>query len=540
MVVLAQGVGLVTVIIIAAVLARWLGALAPIVLVVIGLALSYIPDLPDIRLDPPIVLVGILPPLIYVAAKEVSVSDFRFDLRPIMLLALGLVLFTAVAVALMVHAIVPEAPFAACLALGAVVAPPDAVSATAVAERIGLPRRVVNLLEGESLVNDASALVLFRLAVTAATGASVGAGQITRDTLVAVGGGVVIGAAGALIVGSIHRRIHDPLIDNALSLLTPFAIALAAEALGASAVVAVLITGMALGSRLPALMTAASRMQMEFFWRIAGFLLEGTVFVLVGLQLRGILSGLHQPPTTVVGVTAAVLGTVIFTRFAWVFPGTYLPSLIRRLSPRSTHKLLLGSWASPTRVPVSYPTVVAWAGMRGVVTLAAALALPLTLHGRAYPRALFVWIAFAVIVVTLLLQGLTLPALVRWLRLPPDDQVAEAAAEAQVQQRASLAARDQLEADVGGAPQDVVDQLRDLIERRSNRAWERLGGSQRETPTQAYVRLRRVMLETERQVFRDARARGQIPDRVLRRAERDMDLEEAMLKGSSRRVGEGA
>lgn len=524
--VLIQGVGLVAIVVVAAALARRLGLLFPIVLVVIGLLLSFAPGLPEIRLDPELVLVGILPPLIYVAAKETSAPDFRYNLRPILLLAVGLVLFTAFAVALVVHAILPEVPFAACLALGAVTAPPDAVAATTIARRVGLPRRVVTLLEGESLVNDASSLVLFRLAVAAASGASVGLGHIARDTALAVGGGILVGIGGAVVFGFIHGRVTDPLLDNSLSLLTPFAVALAAESIDASAVVAVLITGISLGHRLPRLMSAASRLQMEFFWRIANFLLQGLVFVLVGLQLRDIVRDLHTPTGTLVGVTVAVLGTLIIARFVWVYPATYIPRLIPRIRQRDPNP------------PPSVPTVIGWAGMRGVVTLAAALALPATLNGRPYPRDLFVWIAFAVIVVTLLLQGLTLPKVARWLPLPEDDPTKDALAEAAVQQQASRAARERLEAHAEGAPPEVVEQLRDLTERRSNSAWERLGGTARETPSQAYVRLRRVMLDAERQVFRAARDGGRIAEEVLRRAQRDMDLEESMLNRTDRRTSE--
>lgn len=526
--ILVRGVGLVAIVVIAAALARRLGLLSPIVLVVIGLGLSFVPGLPDLRLEPEIVLVGILPPLIYVAAREISAPDFRTNLRPILSLALGLVLFTAFAVGLVVHAILPEVPFAACLALGAVVAPPDAVAATAIARRIGLPRRVVTLLEGESLVNDASSLVLFRLAVAAATAGSVGAGEIARDTALAIGGGVLVGVGGAVVFGFIHSRVTDPLLDNALSLLTPFALALIAESIQASAVVAVLITGIYLGNRMPQLMSAASRLQMEFFWRFANFLLQGLVFVLVGLQLRDVLRQLRSPVGTVVGITVAVLATLIVARFVWVYLAAYLARLIPWVQERE-----------PTPSPPIL-TVVAWSGMRGVVTLAAALALPLTLRGETYPRDLFIWIAFAVIIVTLLLHGLTLPTVARWLKLPPDDPRADALAEAAVQQQASRAARERLEAEAQGAPPNVVDQLRQLTERRSNRAWEQLGRRDRETPSQAYVRLRRVMLDAEREVFRAARDAGRIPEEVLRRAQRDMDLEESMLNRTDRQVSEDA
>jgi monovalent cation/hydrogen antiporter len=505
-------------------LARRLGLLAPIVLVVVGLGLSFVPRLGEIRLDPQLVLVGILPPLLYVAAVRTSVPAFRHNLRPILLLAVGLVLVTAFAVALVVHALMPSVPLAICVALGAVVAPPDAVAATAVARRVGLPRRVVTILEGESLINDATALVLLRVAAVAATGAAVGIGDIGREVLVSTGGGLLVGAGGALVLGFFHRKIKDPLLDNALSLLTPFIVALAAEEIHASAVVAVVVTGLALGHRMPTLMSASSRLQVDASWRLIRFLLEGLVFLLVGLQLREVVRQLDTPIGTVVAVTAAVLGTVIVTRLVWVFPATYAARLVPWVRRRDS---------APS---ARFPAVIAWAGMRGVVTLAAALALPLTVaHGQAYPRELFVWVAFAVIVVTLIVQGATLPAVARWLKLPPDDPTEDALSEASVQHQASRAARERLEAVADGAPTEVVERLRRLIEDRSNKAWERLGGADRETPSQAYGRLRQEMIDAEREVFRVARDQGRIPEEVLVRAYRDLDLEESMLTGRSRR-----
>ena len=284
---LIQAVSLVAVVVAVSAVARRVGALAPILLV-------------DRR---PGALVrartsrcrastrrwswsAILPPLLYVAALEMSVPAFRYNLRPILLLAVGHVLFIAAAVGLVVHALLPAVPLAACFALGAVVAPPDAIAATAVARRIGLPRRMVVILEGESLLNDATALVLFRVAVAAAVGRAVGPGSIAMEVVVAAGGGVVIGAAGAIVFRYLHKRTTDPLLDNALSLLTPFVVAVAAEAVHASGVVAVVVTGLYLGHRMPTLMSAASRLQMSAVWKMVKFLLEGLVFLVVGLQLR--------------------------------------------------------------------------------------------------------------------------------------------------------------------------------------------------------------------------------------------------------------
>jgi monovalent cation/hydrogen antiporter len=514
---LPEVVVLVSIAVFGVALARRLGLLAPIVLVVVGLALSYLPGFGVMRLDPQVVLVGILPPLLFVAAIRTSVPAFRFNLRPILLLAVGLVLFTAVAVGLVVHALLPDVPLALCLALGAVVAPPDAVAATAVARRVGLPRRVVTILEGESLTNDATALVLLRVAL-AATSGTVGAFDVAREVVVAAGGGLLVGAAGAAAIGYLHKKIRDPLLDNSLSLLTPFLITLVSEEIHASAVVAVVVAGLSLGHRLPVLISAASRLQMDAFWRLVRFLLEGIVFLLVGLQLREILD-LDTPLGTVFSVTAAVIATLVVTRFAWVYPATYLARLIPRVRRRDP---------SP---PLQAPTVIAWAGMRGVVTLGAALALPTSpAGGREYPRELFVWVAFAVIVVTLVGQGVTLPAIAQRLRLPADDASADTLAEAAVLQQAGRAARERLEAGASTAPDTVVERLRRSVEQRTNAAWERLGGADQETPSQAYSRLRQEMIDAEREVIRIARDEGRIPEEVLVRAYRDLDLEESLLK----------
>jgi CPA1 family monovalent cation:H+ antiporter len=247
------------------------------------------------------------------------------------------------------------------------------------------------------------------------------------------------------------------------------------------------------------------------------------VFVLVGLQLRGTVEQLRTPVGTVALATAVVLATVIGARFVWMYPATYLTRLVPKLRERDV------------ALRPSVPTLLAWAGMRGVVTLATALALPAALaHDAPYPRGLFVFLAFATIVVTLLLQGATLPAVARWLRIEPDDPKDDALAEAAVQHSASRAARERLEKEIAGEqdalPAHVVDRLRDKIDLRANMAWERLGGRRRETPTEAYSRLRAAMLEAERDVFRQARDEGKIPEEVLREAQRDMDLEESLLE----------
>jgi monovalent cation/hydrogen antiporter len=514
---LEEIVALFVVVVATSAVARRIGALTPILLVLVGIGLSFVPGFLDIQLDPEIVLVGILPPLLYVAAVETSVPAFRYNIRPILLLAVGLVLFTAFAVGFTLAALL-SVPFAACLALGAVVAPPDAVAATAVARRIGLPRRVVTVLEGESLINDATALVLFRISVAVAVGNAVSGWSIAEETARAVVGGIVIGVAGAFVLGKVHRKITNPLLDNAVSLLAPYLVFLPAERIHASGVVAVVVTGLYLGHRLPTLMTAGSRLQMEAFWRMVKFLLEGAVFLLVGLQMRALLRDLDTSWHEALLAAVAVVGVVVLARIVWLFPATYLARLlphVRRRDPRPR---------------LAMPAIISWAGMRGAVTLAAALALPPTLaHEAPYPRQLFLVLAFAVIVATLVLQGATLPAMARWLKVGPDEEKEDALAEAAVQHEASRAGRDRLEAEADGAPASVVERLRELSQARSNLAWERLGRTDRETPSLAYARLRREMLDAEREVFRQARDTGRIPEEVLRRAQRDMDLEESLL-----------
>ncbi len=514
---LIEVVGLVVVVVAVSAAARRLGVLAPILLVVVGLVLSFVPQFPVPEIDPELVIVGILPPLLYVAAIEMSVPAFRFNLRPILLLAVGHVLFIAAAVGFVVHALSPGIPLAACLALGAVVAPPDAIAATAVARRIGLPRRIVVLLEGESLLNDATAIVTFRVAVAAAVGTAIGPTNIAVEVGLAVGGGIGVGVVGAWLFRFLHQRAKTPLMDNSLSLLTPFVVALGAEAVHGSGVVAVVVAGLYLGHRMPTLMSAASRLQMNAFWQMIKFLLEGLVFLAVGLQLRHIAADLDTGVGQVVLLTATVLAVVIVLRIIWLLPATYGPWMLRRTVPRPAP---------------SEPLVIGWAGMRGVVTLATALALPATLAGgQPWQRELFVWLAFAVIVCTLVVQGTTLPAVARLAKLPPDDPIKDRLAEAQIQNDASQAARRRLDQLAESAPQEVVAQLRQLAEQRSNAAWEQLGRPG-ETPTRAYTRLRREMLEAEREVFRLARDEGRIPEEVLVRTQRELDLEESMLERS--------
>jgi monovalent cation/hydrogen antiporter len=498
-------------------LARRLGLLAPFLLMVVGIGLSFLPFVPRIRLEPDLILEGILPLLLYAAAIRTSVPAITRLLRPIGLLAVGHVWFITVVVGLALHAAVPQIPLAAAFALGAIVAPPDAVAATAIARRLGLPRRVVTILEGESLINDATALVTLRVAVAAVAGGAAGGLSTWRDAgiefLVAAVGGILIGGVVGWVAAQLHRRTEDPLLDNTVSILTPFVAFVPAFQVGASGVVAVVVCGLYVGHKRPVLMGAASRLQMDAFWRVTAFLLEGLVFLLVGLQLRSIVDEMSESWPTVALATAVVVGAVVVGRFAWVFLGAYAPFLIPRVRRREKPP------------PAANTALISWAGMRGVVSLAAAFSLPFEFPART----LMIWITFVVIAVTLIGQGMTIPWVARVLRVQRDDPRDDVLVEAEIRQAALRAAQRTLAEQRGDAPDYVVNRLQEWAEARANQVWERLGDPAREAPSQAFRRLRRQMIDAERQVFIEARDAGRIPDEIRRQVEMEQDLEDLML-----------
>ena len=502
--------------------ARRLNWSAPLLLVVAGLAASFLPGMDHYVLDPDLVLFFVLPPLLFVAAWESSFVNLRRNVRAVLLLSVGLVLFTVLAVGLAAHAAVRGLPLAAAFALGAIVAPPDAVAATAVGRAVGLPRLMVVILAGESLFNDATALTAYRVAVDAAHGEfSVWAS--IRGFVVAAVGGALVGYALAAGAQWLLRRLRDPLLENTLLLLTPFVGYGAAEKVHASGVLAVVVAGLYLGHHAPRRSTYATRLQGAAVWRMIDFLLETVVFALIGLQLRAVLDRLGGwSGGELASAAAVVLGVVILARFVWVYPATYLP---RRLSRRIRQRDPAPPW--------TYPTVVGWAGMRGVVSLAAAFALP-----PGFPqRDLLLFLTFVVVIGTLVLQGFTLPTLIRRLHVTAEDERRDALAEAAAQHAAANAALERLNELVdedSAIPDEVVQRLREKAEIRQLGAWERLGGDRTgpgytETPTASYRRLRRGMLDAERAVFVRLRDTGQIDDEVLRRVQQDLDFEEALL-----------
>ena len=501
---------------------RW-GLPAPLLLVVVGTVASVVPFFPTVALEPDVVLVGLLPPLLYATAIRTSLLDLTANRRAIGLLSVGLVLVTTAAVGLVVMWLLPVPP-AAAFALGAVVAPPDAVAATAVARRVGMPRTIITVLEGESLVNDATALVCLRtaLAVLAGTGSFTG-WSVGGSFLLSAGGGLAVGVAVAFVLGRVRGRVTDPVLDTTISFLAPFLAYLPAEHLGASGVLAVVVTGLLLGHRAPLQQSAASRISERTNWRTVQFLLENAVFLLIGLQLDDVLGAVADsdvPVPRVVAVCVAVLATTVLVRPLWVFA-----------SARVGH-LLVNHVRAGAQAP-TWPalTVVSWAGMRGVVTLAAVFALP----PDTPDREVLVLAAFVVVAGTLLGQGATLPLLVRRLPLPRADPAQDALVEAQVLQQAHEAGLDRLEDLLTPeVPADVVDRLRDRSQRRADAVWERIGeaagsGSAAEPPTVAYERLRLEMLAAERRVLLDLRDAHDVPDEVLRRVQAVIDVEESLL-----------
>ncbi|MEZ0577853.1 cation:proton antiporter [Nocardioides sp. MH1] len=496
------------------------GFAAPIPLILVGLAASYVPGVPTVHLEPEVVLLGLLPPLLYAAAISTSLVDFNANRRPILLLSVGLVAFTTVGTAVVVHAIIPEVGWPAAFAIGAVVAPPDAVAATAIGRRIGLPRRVVTILEGESLLNDATALVALRTAIAAigSAGAMSPAWEIGLDFLVAAGGGVLVGIAAFVLVGKIRKHVTDPLLDTGISLVVPYATYIAAEEIHASGVVAVVVAGLFLGHKAPVLQTAQSRIAERMNWRTLAFMLENTVFLLIGLQARWLVDEVRDsalPGGTIVAACLATFATVVVLRFLWVFPARYL---LIRPGPDP----LTGS-----RPPASYTFLIGWAGMRGVVTLAAAFVIP---EDDVPHREVLLMIAFTVVAGTLLLQGLSLGWLARRLRVPSPDPMDDALARATLLQQASKAGFKRLAELDEDDPYGVADLIRQRIEQRNFAAWERLGTTAgEESPAALYSRVRQEMIDAERGRVLEIRSTGAVPSEVVSDVLAMLDIEESML-----------
>jgi CPA1 family monovalent cation:H+ antiporter len=474
--------------------------------------------MPDFELEPELVFFGVLPPLLYSAAFFTSLRDLRATARPIGLLAVGLVAVTTVGVAVVAHTFVDGLTWPSAFVLGAIVSPTDPLAATSIARRLGVPRKLVTIVEGESLVNDGTGLVLYRVAVAAMVTGSFSAYYTGGLFVVSAGGGIAVGLGVGWLVRQIRKRLDNPPAEITISLLTGYVAFIPAELMGVSAVLAAVTAGIYLGWYTPELTSAQVRLQGLAVWEIVQYLLNALLFVLIGLQLPVVIDALGDlSAAQLVGYAAVVSLTVIVLRFAWVFAVLHAPKWIARR---------MSNWRGAV--------FLSWAGMRGAVSLAAALALPLeTDAGTPFPgRDLILFLTFSVILATLVGQGLTLPFVIRVLGL--EDDGAEELEDSKARIHAAEAALARLEELVSEdwVREDTAERVRGAYRFRTTRFRARLDDGDDgaiETRSQDYQRLRRELLDAERQALIDLRRRGAISNDVWIRVGRDLDLEDQRL-----------
>ena len=505
----------------------------PVLLVVAGLLLGLVPGLPRVRLEPEVVFLIFLPPLLYEDSFSLSWHAFKANGRAILLLAIGLVFFTILAVAGSVHYFIPGFGWPLAFALGAIVAPPDAVAASSATAGLRLPRKITTILRGEGLINDATALVAYRFAVAAVVSGAFVAWQAGLQFLLVAAGSVAIGGAVGYVFARVQARVTDATISATLTLLVPFVAYLLAERVGASGVLAVVTTGLVLGWFSYEIYTTAARLQNRSFWNVLSFLLNGFVFILIGLQLPDILQdlGRYSLPAAI-GYGLLVSAVVIVVRTVWIFPVAYLEYFFSRLPHRKT--------APPP--DLRELAVISWSGMRGIISLATALALPLTLRGgQAFPqRSLLLFITFVVILVTLVLQSLTLPWLIR--RLGVTEPAAESIADEQrlrLQLAASSVALLKRE-----PPTTATDYLGQLYERQLNRlrttlnqpptAANTLSADQQTFTDLTNLRLR--LNAHQRQLLARLHKEGDFQEEIIRDLEQELDAQDQELHQQLRAV----
>ncbi len=570
-------IGVVGIVVLVAVskFSKQLGVAAPLVLVVVGVAASFIPGLPSpLEVPPWVILALVLPPLLYASAIQVPLLDFRRNIGTISALSVLLVIVTALIVGIVMHALLPRLDLADAVALGAIVSPTDAVAATTVAKRLGLPARLVTVLEGESLVNDASSLVLLKSAL-AATAVTVQLANVASQFVFSVVIAIVIGLTVGIVTVYVRARLDDPVLETAASFAVPFIAYLPTEELGASGVLAVVVAGLYTGHNAARRFSAQARIAERLNWRTVQFVLENGVFLLMGMQLLTIVRQVQHDDARLGATTAVLLGLglcvlLLLIRAAFIVP------LVLRLRARQRHAAELGGrlsdgldrvrrrpvpddegahrrWARLTRYlerrsadvteeaesPISWRggAVLTWAGMRGVVTVAAAQSLPT--DGSIPYRAQLILIAFTVALVTLLGQGGTLPLVIRLLNVSGSDAAAdrrELAGLLEEISEAGLAVLEHPESQAGRGEQidpAVVERVRQDTMLRVEAEWERVDiheNEERQTgPHQQYRALRALVLDAERQALLEARSRGNYPSRVLSRAQVMLDFDESRM-----------
>lgn len=519
-------VSLLIVIAAVAVLARRLNVPAPILLVLAGVILALLPGLPTVQLEPDIVLLLVLPPVIYSAAVAMSWREFRANLRPISQLAVGAVLFTTLVVAAASHWLL-NLPWSVGFVLGAIVSPPDAVAPLSIARRMNLPRRIVVILEGEGLANDATALILYRFAVAAVGGGVFVMSQAVGTFIAIVVGELLWGVFVGWMMLRLRRWVRDPRIEIVLSVLTPFMAYWPPQHLGGSGVLATVCTGLYISWNGLRLISAPTRLQGIFFWDFLNYLIEGLVFLLTGLQARPLLAGIKNFTLHEIIVSGIVVSlAVIFTRFAWMYPATYLPRWLSASLARRD--------PSP---PWQWPFVLAFTGVRGIVSLAAALAIPITTeYGLPFPhRDLLVLLSFVVVLVTLVGQGLALPYVIRALGLPAAGRRERAADRAQEFTARKLAIGAVLRrlhelGEAGNIPEDLSARLnvhhRNRLELVENRNYE---DEEHQRKVRYGDEIELLLLTGERDVINELYVHGELKDETRRKIERELDLREAHL-----------
>lgn len=497
---------------------------APALFVLGGLAIALVPGLPPVAFEPHLIFTIFVPPLLYRAALLASWRDLRANFRPIALLSVGLVVFTTVVVGLAAHAVVPGLPLGSAFALGALVSPPDAAAATAFLRQLVVPRRITTILEGESLVNDATAIIAYRMAVAAVVGGTFSLGAASLAFLRVGTLGVAVGLVVGVFVGWLRQRIHAPEIEATISLLTPFAAFLPAEALGVSGVLAVVTTGLYLARLGPRILAPDSRIQTEGMWGVVGFVLEGLTFIFVGLELRQVLGMLgaysNEELVSAVGMVSL---TTLAARLAWVFASSYAPRWLR-----------LGARRGDPFVSWRYVFFIGWAGLRGADSLVLALALPIvTAGGAPFPgRSLIIFLTYAVILVTLVAQGFSLRPIVNKLGICDTGEMRRLE-EAHAREQASAAALKRLDELAAGVDGELLAELRSRYGHRQRRFGARVR-AERDGSEEGLAQRRRELLqellEAERTAVLKLRDKGMIGDHVLRLVQRELDLEVLLLE----------
>ncbi|MEQ1828287.1 MAG: Na+/H+ antiporter [Pirellula sp.] len=495
----------------------------PTLMVLVGVAIALIPGLPNVQLTPDVVFLIFLPPLLYAAAWQTPIHDFRRNLRPIALLAVGLVLVTTVVVGVVAHFIFPGMPWPVAFVLGAIISPPDAIAASSVTQRLRLPRRIVVILEGESLLNDASSLVAYRAALAAAAGEQFSLYGFTWQFLITAIGGAGVGWLVGKVVMSIHKRLDEPVIETIVTLLTPFAAFLVCEAVHLSGVLAVVCAGIMVRQKSSQLFSAATRLHATAVWDCVVFVLTGLSFIFIGLQLREVVSMIAIEAQLVRNTlgAACILLVTIAVRMILIYPSAYLPRLmsarIRRDDPMP---------------PLKHLTLIGWTGMRGVVSLAAALALPAD-----FPfRNLILYVVFAVILGTLVVQGLSLPWLVRRLGLSGTGRSSD---EQEMDARLALLATANVylsQKHEQGVPKDEIEYLRSHFQSHADHWLTRLNlddDAVLERQSAVCHKAFTGVLNTQRQRLHQLLSESIVDEAIVQKLERELDMEESRIKSIS-------